>query len=144
MSGAEILSAMADFLTVIMGLAVLVQLRLFVSQLKLDAMLKVLGSNRELILEGVRDPALLGVISMEGGVSLNREQRYAQLWINQMQLIFDANAHGFMGTGSWASLERDLADFSALPKIREVWNMTKTYYPADFQKFMDGLIKQSA
>lgn len=141
MSLAPLISIAADLVEIMALGLIVIQLVYLRKQIRLDAFLKILVGNRELIGMGLNHPELLSVIE-EGKKDKEKAkvERYAQIWINQIYLIHKGHKENLYDTETWNAYQADIKDFLKLKSAREQWESSKTYYPESFQDFMNGLL----
>jgi hypothetical protein len=140
MSIADSVDFAADFLTVVTTFAVFIQLRYFVRQMRMDAFIRIQEINRELVTVGLTDSEILGFLESGQPVDDPRAKRYAQLWLNQMNLVFRANREGQLHPEFWTGMRADLEEFVRIPLIRHHWKRVRKFYPETFQEFVDSVL----
>jgi hypothetical protein len=124
----------------------LAQLRLFRRQLKLDALLKIMDSNREIVTLGFEHPALWSAIEGETDTVLAEKavtrRRYLQLWTNHMQIMWAARQLGLVSGREWQAYRQDLGEFLRTPALQQHWASVARFYPKDFQRLVTELSGQ--
>ena len=122
----------------------LTQLRLFRRQLKLDALIKIMDSNREIVTLGFEYPPVWSLIEGESATITAPEaltrRRYLQLWTNHMQIMWAARQLGLVSEGEWQAYRQDLGEFLRSPALREHWASVARFYPRGFQQLVTQLI----
>ncbi len=124
----------------------LAQLRLFRRQLKLDALLKIMDSNREIVTLGFEHPAVWSAIEEDSGtVSAENDvtrRRYLQLWTNHMQIMWASRQLGLVSGREWQAYRQDLGEFLRTPALQQHWASVARFYPKDFQRLVTELSGQ--
>ncbi len=122
----------------------LAQLRLFRRQLKLDALIRIMDSNREIVTLGFEHPPVWSLIEGESGTVTAQEalarRRYLQLWTNHMQLMWAARQLGLVSEGEWHAYRQNLGEFLRSPALRKHWASVARFYPKGFQRLVTQLI----
>jgi len=115
----------------------LVQLRLFRRQLKLDALIKIMDSNREIVTLGFASPTVWSLIEGESTTITAQEalarRRYLQLWTNHMQIMWAAWQLGLVSGREWHAYRQDLVEFLRTPVLQQHWASVARFYPKGFQ-----------
>jgi hypothetical protein len=122
-------------------LLVVIQIRHSVRQRSLESLYQVYDINRELLSLGFSHPDLFKVLLDEGNVDPQWERRYLQLWLNQLSLIHTFLRHGGFDEEFQECLKREISDFMGLRNMRCHWETRGPFYPASFQKLVDGIIR---
>jgi len=129
------------------------QLVLLRRQLKLDALIKLIDSNRAIVAVGIDHPRVwptpegppLGGIHDEDFLGeSNVRRRYLQLWINHMQLMWGAWRLGVISREEWNAYRLDMADLLRLPASRDHWDRVARFYPKGFRRFIAELRQRGA
>jgi len=121
----------------------LTQLRLFRRQLKLDALIRIMDSNRKIVPLGFDHPTVWSVIVGESDTATAEEtlarRRYLQLWTNHMQIMWAAWQLGLVSGHEWEAFRQDLSEFLRSPALREHWAKVARFYPKGFQRLVTEL-----
>jgi len=121
----------------------LMQLRLFRRQLKLDALIKIMDSNREIVTLGFEHPMVWAAMAAGAGPVLAEEaqarRRYLQLWTNHMQVMWAAWQLGLVSGPEWQAYRQDLGEFLRSPALQEHWDAVARFYPPGFQRLVAEL-----
>lgn len=92
----------------------------------------------------MENPHLMDVLnghSLSGQKKVREAQlTYAQLWINQADLIFEGYRANLIRGKYLDALKKDLGYTFALPIIRHKWETSVSYYSSDFRKFIEPLL----
>jgi hypothetical protein len=118
------------------------QLVLLRRQLKLDTLIKITDSNREIVAIGMSHPQLWPGIEGEDescSGEFEAQRRYLQLWINHMQLMWGAWRLGVISREEWNAYRLDMADLLHLPSSRDHWERVARFYPKRFRRFIAEL-----
>lgn len=121
----------------------LAQLGLFRRQLKLDALIKIMDSNRQIVSLGFEHPDVWS--SLEGETSALQveeamaRRRYLQLWTNHMQIMWAAQQLGLVSEGEWQAYRQDLSEFLRSPSLQEHWRNVARFYPEGFRELVSEL-----
>ncbi len=137
---------------VISGIALFVslsQMRLLRRQLHLDALIKIVDSNRQLLELGFEKPALweffvTDVARVTDKSAQEERRRYFQLWMNHIHLIWKAHKLGLYDRSEWRCTRADMLDFFKLDHFTRHWEEVTQYYPAAFCREMKRLAKEAA
>lgn len=121
----------------------LLQLRLLRRQLMLDALVRIMDSNRAIVALGFEHPGVWS--SLHSGATVLAEEaqlrrRYLQLWTNHMQMIWGAWRLGLVSRREWEAYRRDMADFLRVPAWQEHWAQVSDYYPRGFRRLVAALV----
>ena len=121
----------------------LLQLLLLRRQLKLDALIKVMDSNREIVALGFEHPAVWSVMEDDPATVLASEatahRRYLQLWVNHMQVMWMAWKLGLVSGREWAAYRLDMAEFLRGQSLQEHWTKVSRFYPEGFRRLVSEL-----
>lgn len=138
------LANVAGLFVALVGMAfTLGQLVLLRRQLKLDALIRILDSNRAIVTLGFEHPTVAAVGETEaldctpGEVAASR--RYLQLWINHMLMLWMAWRLGLVSGGEWAAYRLDMTEFLRASSLRAHWRRVARFYPRPFQALMASL-----
>jgi hypothetical protein len=115
----------------------LLQLRLLRRQLKLDALIRIMDSNRAIVTLGFEHPAVWAALQSNAALLAEEVQvrrRYLQLWTNHMQIIWGAWSLGLISGREWEAYRRDMADFLRVPAWQEHWAAVVEFYPKGFRR----------
>lgn len=130
--------ACAGFMTAMAGLALnTFQIRLVVRQLRLDAIIRITDSSRCMAAVGIEHPDLWGAIQVSEPSSLHdafRRDRFIQLWLNHVLMVWKCWQHGMLEAGEWEACCRDIGSLAALPAVQEEWLRVRDFYPRGFQR----------
>lgn len=123
----------------------LIQLSLLRRQLHLDALIKIVQSNRELMTMGFEKPALWEFFkgkweTVTDEAAKEQRRRYFQLWLNHMHVIWKAREVGLYDMHEWNCTRDDMADFFRLEPFRAHWHEVQRFYPEPFRREMRELI----
>ena len=123
----------------------LAQLRLFRRQLKLDALIRIVDSNREVVSLGFEHPRVWTAMERSGETVSSSEalvrRRYLQLWTNHMQIMWAAWRLGLVPEREWAAYRQDLGEFFRTPALREHWTSVARFYPKGFRRLVTQLLE---
>ena len=118
----------------------LLQLLLLRRQLKLEALIQITDSTREIVSLGFTHPVVWSVLDGNSATLLAHEalaqRRYLQLWTNHMQVMWAAWQMGLVSGHQWAAYRLDMAEFFRIKALREHWTKVAHYYPPGFQRLM--------
>lgn len=125
-------------------LLTLLQVRLLRRQLKLDALIKIMDSNREIVSLGFEHPVLWSAVDENSATVLAGEaqihRRYLQLWINHVQVVWEARRLGLVSRREWEAYRLDILELLRVQALREHWDKVAQFYPAGFQRLVAKLI----
>ena len=121
----------------------LLQLRLLRRQLMLDALVRIMDSNRAIVALGFEHPGVWS--SLHSGATVLAEEaqlrrRYLQLWTNHMQMIWGAWRLGLVSRREWEAYRRDMSDFLRVPAWQEHWAQVAEFYPRGFRRLVAALV----
>ena len=138
------LANVAGLFVAIVGIGfTLGQLVLLRRQLKLDALIRIMDSNREIVALGFEHPTVWAAIdgSTEAGVThdTTEQRRYLQLWMNHMQVMWMARRLALVSGLEWAAYRRDMTESLRAPSLRAHWDEVARFYPLDFQRLITDL-----
>lgn len=138
------LANLGGLFAAVAGIALtLAQLGLFRRQLKLDALIKIMDSNREIVTLGFEHPRLWAAMVGEGGSPSPEEaptrRRYLQLWTNHMQVMWSAWRLGLVSGDEWEAYRQDLSEFLHSPALQGHWASVARFYPEGFQRLVSEL-----
>lgn len=124
------------------------QLLLLRRQLKLDALIKITDSNREIVGLGLQHPAVWTTLEGSPSTLLAEEalmqRRYLQLWMNHMQLMWGARRLRLVTGEEWQAYRRDMGEFLKLRTFRTHWSRVAPFYPKGFQRLVVALLQEGA
>jgi hypothetical protein len=112
-------------------------------QSKLDSQIRMHDINRELISMGFDKPELFEVLKDTNRADPELEQRYLQLWLNQLSMFYSLKTAGEMQRDFEDSCDRDLRDMFGKANMRRHWDKFGKFYPASFQKAIDAIIHKA-
>ena len=143
-SGLAELANLGGLFVAVTGIALtLAQLRLFRRQLKLDALIKIMDSNREIVALGFEYPVVWAALESGAGTVLAEEararRRYLQLWTNHMEVMWAAWQLGLISGPEWRAYRLDLGEFLRSPALQEHWARVARFYPRGFQELVGQL-----
>jgi hypothetical protein len=121
---------------------VLVQLRRGTIQREAQSLVQILDINRQLMTLGFSHPDLFKVLDDKTGADPLREERYLQLWLNQMWLIHTFLWRSALKTEFKACLLRDFGYFAENRNFQRHWRLRREFYPASFVKLLDAIMKE--
>jgi hypothetical protein len=144
--GAAELANVGGLLVALAGiLLTLIQLLLLRRQLKLDALIKIMDSNREIVALGFEHPVVWSAVETGSGALLAEEalaqRHYLQLWMNHMQIIWAAWRLGLVSGREWEAYRQDMVEFFRVQSLREHWAKVARFYPPGFQKLVTALAR---
>ncbi|HOW64847.1 MAG TPA: hypothetical protein P5186_18265 [Candidatus Paceibacterota bacterium] len=142
--GATELASLGGLAAAVGGiLLALLQVRLLRRQLKLDALIKIMDSNREIVAMGFEYPVLWSALDDETATVFAEEararRRYLQLWINHVQVIWEAWRLGLVAGAEWEAYRSDITELLRVPALREHWEKAARFYPRGFQRLVARL-----
>lgn len=144
MDTATIIAILALLISVVVTLFTERQVSLLNRQLRLDSLIKISDSNREIISIGFERPELWKVFydssKNDNGHQTEEIKRYLQLWFNHMHIIWKAWSLGLLDKHEWAACRTDMLEFLAVDSLRQHWTDSSRFYPQPFQSFIDSLI----
>ncbi len=120
-----------------------VQMKLFNRQIRLDCLIRITAVNREILSLGFNDPELFRVLNGDR-IDSEKEKRYLQLWLNQIENIWQAQQSQLFQRDHFRALRRDIADMFQLKSMQEHWRKTSQYYSVGFCLFIDQIIRDAA
>jgi hypothetical protein len=113
------------------------------SQTKLASQIQLYDITRELLSLGFSNPVLFEVLTDKKGVNPVLEQRYLQMWLNQLSLIHSFQRRGAFEADVQESFDRDLRDVFGMSNMRRHWQKFGKYYPASFQAYVNTIITEA-
>lgn len=127
----------------------LIQIMLLRRQLRLDALIKVVQSNRELLAMGFDKPSLWEFFKQDWETvtdksSQEQRRRYFQLWLNHMHIIWKAHKLGLYDRNEWRATRDDMIDFFRLEPFQQHWEEVQRYYPKPFRREVRRLLPSAA
>lgn len=132
-------------LVALAGLVItLIQLSWLRRQLQLDALLRIMDSNRALVALGFDHPQLWTLLedAPAVGSEVQVRRRYLQLWLNHMQILWTAWRLGVVSGLEWQAFERDMRDSLKTRCLQEHWKQVAGYYPKGFGRLIAQLSPQ--
>jgi hypothetical protein len=121
----------------------LLQLRMLRRQLKLDALIRIMDSNRSIVALGFDYPAVWAAMGEESATVFGEEavlhRRYRQLWMNHMLIMWSAWRLGLVSGFEWEAYRQDMADFLRSRSLREHWRTVSRFYPRGFRRLIAEL-----
>ena len=138
------LANVAGLFVALVGMAfTLAQLVLLRRQLKLDALIRIMDSNRAIVTLGFEHPAVWTVLERTspdpGPTEGSAARRYLQLWVNHMLILWMAWRLGLVSGGEWEAYRLDMTEFLRAPSLRAHWVRVSRFYPRKFQELIAGL-----
>ena len=123
-------------------LLVSIQVKYLRRQLEFDSRLKLTEINRQILTLGFSDPDLFKILN---GVPVDqeKEKRYCQLWVNQMDISWHAQKVGMYDKDFFSGLERDIADTFQLDTMLRHWKIARMYYSEGFRQYIDRIIEKN-
>jgi hypothetical protein len=119
-----------------------VQVRDGTRQQRSDSLVKILDANRELISLGFSHPELFRVLAGDPKTDPVFSQRYMQLFLNQFSLVHTFLELSMLRGEMRDNLGRDIAEFMAIPAMRQQWEKYGHLYPVSFQTYVNHLLKK--
>ena len=125
----------------------LLQLLMLRRQLKLDALIRIMDSNRAIVTLGFEHPAVWAAMGEETPTVFGDEavlhRRYRQLWMNHMQIMWSAWRLGLVSGFEWEAYRQDMADFLRSRSLREHWQAVSRFYPRGFRRLVADLSRRA-
>jgi hypothetical protein len=119
------------------------QLLMFRRQLKLDALIRIMDSNRAIVSLGFDHPVVWAAMEEGTGAASGDEsmahRRYRQLWMNHMQIMWSAWRLGLVSGFEWEAYRQDMAEFLRARSLREHWGQVSRFYPRGFRRLVTEL-----
>ena len=142
--GAAQLANVAGLFVAVVGIGfTLGQLVLLRRQLKLDALIRIMDSNRAIVALGFEHPAVWEAVEGREEPCADPEvpvqRRYLQLWMNHMQVMWMAWRLGLVAEHEWAAYRLDMTDFLRAPSLQTHWAKVARFYPDGFQRLIAEL-----
>lgn len=129
----------------------LLQLVMLRRQLKLDALIRIMDSNRAIVALGFDHPVVWTAMQEGTGTVFGDEavahRRYRQLWMNHMQIMWTAWRLGLVSAFEWEAYRQDMAEFLRARSLQEHWARVARFYPRGFRRLVNelsGLKRESA
>ncbi|MCP5524078.1 MAG: hypothetical protein H7A46_21280 [Verrucomicrobiales bacterium] len=120
------------------------QLTLLRRQLRLEALIQITDSNREILALGFAHPHLWTLLDASAGAgdagASFAQQRYLQLWTNHLHLMWGAHRLGMVSNGEWEAYRRDMAGLIRLAPFRQYWLGVARFYPRRFRRAISELL----
>ena len=136
------LANMAGLFVALVGIGfTALQLVLLRRQLRLDALIQIMDSNRAIVALGIEHPEVWSAIgdAAESAAEARRQRHYLQLWINHMLIIWMAWRLGLVAAREWEAYREDMAAFLRTPCLQAHWERVARYYPKAFRRLLDEL-----
>ncbi len=142
--GAMGIASMAGLCVALVGIGLtFLQVFLMRRQLKLDALIRIMDSNRQLVALGFEHPAVWLALEEKGDALLAEEvlahRRYLQLWMNHMQIMWSAWRLGLVAGREWQAYRQDMTEFLRVKALQEHWDRVSRFYPEGFQRLVGEL-----
>jgi hypothetical protein len=137
------LANLAGLLVALAGIGfTAVQLVLLRRQLRLDALIQIMDSNREIVGLGIEHSAVWSAIDepAASGVDARTRRHYLQLWVNHMLIMWMAWRLGLVSGVEWEAYGADMADFLRSPSLQAHWAAVSRFYPASFRGVITALL----
>lgn len=122
----------------------IVQVRAYTKQLKLDSLIKISEINREILSLGFSDSELFDILENDATENTKKAKRYYQLWLNQIDIIWHAQKYDLFDADDNESIRTDIADLFMLGGMRSHWDSVSKYYSKGLCKYIDGILSDSA
>jgi hypothetical protein len=130
--------ALLGFLVALVGLGTnTFQVRILVRQIRLDALIRIADSSRRFAAIAIERPELweaMQIAEPRSGHEGFRRDRFIQLWLNHVVVVWKCWRSGMLDTGDWEACCRDIESILSLPAVREEWLRVRDYYPRAFQQ----------
>ena len=142
--GGTNIANVGGLLVALVGIAfTLLQVLMLRRQLKLDALIRIMDSNRAIVALGFEHPMLWSAMG-EGAATLLGDEalahrRYRQLWMNHMQVMWSAWRLGLVSGFEWDAYRQDMADFLSSRSLRDHWSTVSRFYPSGFRRLIAEL-----
>ena len=117
------------------------QLLMLRRQLKLDALIRIMDSNRAIVTLGFDYPMVWAAMG-DGPVPDDEaivHRRYRQLWMNHMLIMWSAWRLGLVSGFEWEAYRQDMAEFMRSGSLREHWAGVSRFYPRGFRRLIGEL-----
>ncbi|MCP5528158.1 MAG: hypothetical protein H7A47_15305 [Verrucomicrobiales bacterium] len=122
----------------------LAQLMLLRRQLRLEALIQITDSNREILALGFAHPHLWTLLDASVGAGDTgggfAQQRYLQLWTNHLHLMWGAHRLGMVSDWEWEAYRRDMEGLIRLAPFRQYWLGVARFYPRRFRRAISELL----
>lgn len=138
---ANIISSLISFAGLVF---VGVQLMRDAKNREIQSVIEIYDINRDLITLGFSQPELFKVLKGADIQDAELQQRYLQLWINQMAPINVFLKQAAIKGELKESLLTDQAEFFELPNVKKHWGSFGKFYPKSFQKTVADLTKKES
>ncbi len=143
LGAAEIASAAGLGVALVGIVLTFLQVFLLRRQLKLDALIRIMDSNRQIVALGFKHPLVWAALEGKCGALLAEEmlahRRYLQLWMNHMQIMWAAWQLGLVSGCEWEAYRLDMTDFLRAKALREHWARVAPFYPLGFRRLIAEL-----
>lgn len=121
----------------------LLQLLMLRRQLKLDALIRIMDSNRAIVALGFEHPEVWAAMEVDTAIVFGEEavvhRRYRQLWMNHMQIMWSAWRLGLVSGFEWEAYRQDMTDFLRSRSLRQHWTAVSRFYPRGFRRLVGEL-----
>ena len=119
-----------------------VQLVLLRRQLRLDALIQIMDSNREIVAFGIEHPVVWSAIDEPSarGADARLQRHYLQLWVNHMLIMWMAWRLRLVSRGEWEAYGADMADFLRNPSLQAHWAAVARFYPDRFRRLITAML----
>jgi hypothetical protein len=136
----EVAGAGGLVIAVVSVLLTLVELCQIHRQLRLEALIRIMDANREIVALGFGHPALWQVMDGQALEDTRMQRRWLQLWMNHMQVLWTAWRQGLVARGEWEAYQADMAAFLQSRLLREHWATVARFYPRGFRRLVERLL----
>jgi len=130
--------ACAGFVAALAGLGMnAFQVWMLVRQLRLDAIIRITESSRRFAAIAIERPELwesMQVAEPRSGHEGFRRDRFIQLWLNHVVVVWKCWRSGMLDAGDWEACCRDIQSILVLPAVQEEWLRVRDFYPREFQR----------
>ena len=142
--GAAEVANVAGLFVAVVGIGfTLGQLVLLRRQLKLDALIQIMDSNRAIVALGFEHPAVWVALDSSTAPGVDAEvplqRRYLQLLMNHMQIMWMAWRLGLVSGLEWAAYRLDMTESLRAPSMQAHWVKVARFYPEGFRRLIEEL-----
>ena len=123
-------------------LLVVKQLRDGTRQRETESLVELYDINRQLLSLGFSHPQLLDILNDAKDADPAWEQRYLQLWLNQLSLSYTYMQRSEIQAELRESMERNLVDFMTMDNMQRHWHRYGAFYPTSFQTCVNDILKK--
>ena len=109
------------------------------SQLRIDADMRIAAVSRELFAMAFQDPELFSLFEDKPMTNGRKEQHYVQMWFNHIHTMWNVHEQGLTSEAEWYGDIKDIALFFSIGIVRQRWEESRSYYPAQFVQFIASL-----